>query len=67
MQDREGDTAPGGWQPAGDADAWRDGDALEGWPEELAGPEYWAYRCREDVERVVNDLVGERTARHRGR
>lgn len=25
-------------------EAWRGGDHLEDWPEELAGPEYWLYK-----------------------
>jgi hypothetical protein len=44
-------------------EAWRGGEHIEGWPEEFAGPEYWAYRTREEIERVVSELVGERTAR----
>jgi hypothetical protein len=67
VKDREDGTELGGWEPSEDAEAWRGDDDVECWPEELAGPEYWAYRRREDVERVVNELVGERTARHRGR
>jgi len=57
---------PAGWRPADeDGEGWR-GAAREGtWPEELAGPEYWAYRNREEIERVVSELVGERTARDR--
>ncbi len=67
MADQGKDTEPGGWEPSDDGEAWRVSETVELWPEELAGPEYWAYRRREAVERVVNDLVGERTARHRGR
>ena len=44
-------------------EAWRGNEHLEGWPEELAGPEYWLYRRRQDVERAVIELVGEATAR----
>ena len=47
------------------SDAWRGEAHPESWPEEFAGPEYWAFRNREEVERVVNELVGERTARER--
>jgi hypothetical protein len=43
-------------------DAWRGAEHVGGWPEELAGPEYWAYRHREEIERAVIELVGERTA-----
>jgi hypothetical protein len=54
------------WGRDGEAgEAWRGEAHLETWPEELAGPEYWAFRSREEVERVVNELVGERTARER--
>lgn len=54
------------WNPDGAAsEAWRGEELAEPWPEELAGPEYWAFRSREEVERVVNELVGERTARER--
>ncbi len=67
MADYDSGTKPGGWEPSEDGGAWRGDAAIECWPEELAGPEYWAYRRREDVERAVNELVGERTARHRGR
>jgi hypothetical protein len=28
----------------------------------MAGPEYWAYRIRAEMERAVIELVGERTA-----
>jgi hypothetical protein len=28
----------------------------------MAGPEYWAYRIREEMERAIIELVGERTA-----
>lgn len=66
MMDRDSGTEPRGWEPSGDAEAWRGEGTVECWPEELAGPEYWAYRRRQDVERVVNELVGERTSRHRG-
>jgi hypothetical protein len=35
------------WEPASedteDADSW-DGDRTSGWPEDLAGPEYWMYK-----------------------
>jgi hypothetical protein len=44
-------------------EAWRGNEHLEGWPEELAGPEYWLYRRRQDIERAVIELVGEATAR----
>jgi len=44
-------------------EGWRGSEHLEPWPEELAGPEYWLYRRREDVERAVIELVGEPTAR----
>jgi hypothetical protein len=60
----ESDAQPGDWVPCEpEHEAWRGADHLETWPEELAGPEYWAYRRREEVERVVSGLVGERTAR----
>jgi hypothetical protein len=29
----------------------------------MAGPEYWAYRIRDEMERAIIELVGERTAR----
>jgi hypothetical protein len=53
-----------GWElpESGSGDAWRGSEYVGGWPEELAGPEYWAYRSREEIERAVNELVGERTA-----
>ena len=53
-----------GWEPsdAGSSDAWRGVEHVSGWPEELAGPEYWAYRNRDEIERAVIELVGERTA-----
>jgi hypothetical protein len=58
------DNRPDGWTPSeGDSDAWRGSEHLECWPEELAGPEYWAYRDREEVERAVIELVGEQTAK----
>ena len=63
METDDGD----GWAPpdltAGDQ--WRGSEHLESWPEECAGPEYWAYRSREEVERIVSELVGERTAREK--
>jgi hypothetical protein len=55
---------PGDWASSeGEGDAWRGSEHLECWPEELAGPEYWAYRVREEVERAVIELVGEQTAK----
>jgi hypothetical protein len=64
VQDNDSDSQHGGWVPSDrGGDAWRGDAHSETWPEELAGPEYWAYRVREEVERVVSDLVGERTAR----
>jgi hypothetical protein len=66
VQGEDGDPQHAGWVPWDrDGEAWRGNAHLERWPEELAGPEYWAYRVREEVERVVSDLVGERTARER--
>jgi hypothetical protein len=57
---------PGGWGSSEqDERAWRGEGELEPRPEELAGPEYWAYRDRAEIERVVSALVGERTARGR--
>jgi hypothetical protein len=67
VANRDKDTEPGGWEPSEDAEAWRGTEDFECWPEEMAGPEYWLYRRREDVERVVNELVGQRTSRYRGR
>jgi hypothetical protein len=54
----------GGWEPPGaeSHEAWRGSEHNETWPEEAAGPEYWLFRAREEVERVVNELVGEQTA-----
>lgn len=64
MGDRETDGELGDWTPPeGENDAWRGSEHLECWPEELAGPEYWAYRVREEVERAVIELVGEQTAK----
>jgi len=53
-----------GWEPqdSGSGDAWRGAEHVGGWPEEMAGPEYWAYRIRAEMERAVIELVGERTA-----
>lgn len=68
MADSEQKPQPGSWEPSEeDADLWRGGEHLEWWPEELAGPEYWAYRHREAVEQAVIDLVGKETARPRRR
>lgn len=66
MADGDSETQPGDWvPPEGECECWRDPHHFDAWPEELAGPEYWAYRRREEVERVVSELVGERTARER--
>ena len=65
MAQGDRDTEPGDWTPPDDGEAWRGNAHLECWPEELAGPEYWAYRNREEVERIVSDLVGKRTAKER--
>jgi hypothetical protein len=56
-----------GWEPSESAsgDAWLGDEFVGGWPEEMAGPEYWAYRGREEIERAVIELVGKRTARDR--
>ncbi len=39
-----------GWNPPepGPGEPWRGSEHTEGWPEELAGPEYWAYRIRDE-------------------
>jgi hypothetical protein len=63
VADRDKNGELGDWTPSGgESDAWRGSEHLESWPEELAGPEYWAYRVREEVERAVIELVGEQTA-----
>jgi hypothetical protein len=53
-----------GWEPPepGPGEPWRGSEHAEGWPEEMAGPEYWAYRVRDEMERAIIELVGERTA-----
>jgi hypothetical protein len=66
VDDSDRDAQHGDWAPSDrdGSEAWR-GEDLGTWPEECAGPEYWAYRHREEIERVVSDLVGERTAKER--
>jgi hypothetical protein len=58
-----------GWEPPepGPGEGWRGSEHTEGWPEEMAGPEYWAYRVRDEMERAIIELVGERTAPDRSR
>ena len=64
MADRDMNGEPGDWAPSErESDAWRGSEHFECWPEELAGPEYWAYRVREEVERAVIELVGKQTAK----
>lgn len=43
-------------------EVWRGVEHTGTWPENMAGPEYWLFRAREEVERIVSELVGERTA-----
>ena len=39
----------GEWEPA-DSEAWRGDLHLDGWPENLAGPEYWLYKKQQGDE-----------------
>jgi len=52
-----------GWEPqdSGSGDAWRGRRARRGGQEEMAGPEYWAYRIRAEMERAVDRAGRERT------
>ena len=41
------DTPNSEWEPA-ENEVWRGDLHLDGWPEDLAGPEYWLYKKKRD-------------------
>jgi len=42
------DSARSAWSPEEDPEAWRGNVHFEGWPEDLAGPEYWLFKRSDD-------------------